>query len=216
MEKNTFCAKRRSRFSRGRPKGKMRRAGIQSRTNAISATEFYVPLHFGQDMNRENGFAGMIIEFDSIRTACELWKSSVRYARFRRYGHSVRRLLSSVVERVLRKDEVGSSILPEGNFFVFDRLRFCPIFMLRDVEPAMPHPTRPSASRNSTRLGRRARSRPGWSPYVFFAFHFLSAVFQHKGSQVGACERLPMDRRDAPTREIEMARSVRVTMRDER
>ena len=67
-------------------------------------------------MNRQNGFAGMIIEFDSIRTACELWKSSVRYARFRRYGHSVRRLLSSVVERVLRKDEVGSSILPEGIF----------------------------------------------------------------------------------------------------
>ena len=124
-------------------------------------------------MNCENGFAGMIIEFDSIRTACELWKSSVRYARFRRYGHSVRRLLSSVVERVLRKDEVGSSILPEGNiFFVFVRLRFCPIFMLRDVEPAMPHPTRPSASRNSTRLGRRARSRPGWSPYVFWRFIF--------------------------------------------
>ena len=126
-------------------------------------------------MNCENGFAGMIIEFDSIRTACELWKSSVRYARFRRYGHSVRRLLSSVVERVLRKDEVGSSILPEGIFFVSDRLRFCPIFMLRDVEPAMPHPTRPSASRNSTRLGRRARSRPGWSPYVFWRFIFCLA-----------------------------------------
>ena len=27
---------------------------------------------FWQIMNRENDFAGMIIEFDSIRTACEL------------------------------------------------------------------------------------------------------------------------------------------------
>ena len=50
----------------------------------------------------------------------------MRYARFRRYGHSVRRLLSSVVERVLRKDEVGSSILPEGKTFLFQSPAFLP------------------------------------------------------------------------------------------
>ena len=47
------------------------------------------------------------------------------------------------------------------------------IFLHRDVEPAMPHPTRSSASQKSTRLGRYARRRPGWTPYVFGVFSIL-------------------------------------------
>ena len=77
-------------------------------------------------MNSGIRIAAMIIEFDLIRTACELLGSSVRYARssaaFSQVFHLqevlTKCLRSSVVERVLRKDEVGSSILPEGNFFV--------------------------------------------------------------------------------------------------
>ena len=59
-----------------------------------------------------------------------------------------------------------------GSFFAPPFTSFA-IFLHGDVEPSIPHPTRPSASKNSKRPGRYARRRPGWAPYVILAFSFL-------------------------------------------
>ena len=66
------------------------------------------------NLKREIGIAGMIIEFDSIRTAYELLVECVLHSIFGGMDIQSDRLRSSVVERVLRKDEVGSSILPRA------------------------------------------------------------------------------------------------------
>ena len=72
------------------------------------------------------------------------------------------------------RGDLGSIPSEIKQFFFLDPLTSFPVFLHRDVEPSIPHPTRPSASKNSKRPGRYARRRPGWAPYVILAFSFLS------------------------------------------
>ena len=72
----------------------------------------------------------------------------------------------------------GAGSNPAGvNFFFLDPLTSFPIFLHRDVEPSIPHPTRPSASKNSKRPGRYARRRPGWAPYVILSRIFCNTKY---------------------------------------